>query len=95
VPFSSREDLSGVDPVFAWHKEKVMQPSMNDLVVRQVSALVSTTADAVCTSGENVPSMEAQFYESLAMHCAEKQRLAAAALANGALARTQEGVIYW
>jgi hypothetical protein len=51
-----------------------MQPSMNDLVVRQVSALVSTTADAVCTSGENVPSMEAQFYESLAMHCAEKQR---------------------
>jgi hypothetical protein len=39
--------------------------------------------------------MEAQFYESLAMHCAEKQRLAAAALANGALARTQEGVIYW
>jgi hypothetical protein len=72
-----------------------MQPSMNDLVVRQVSALVSTTADAVCTRGENVPSMEAQFYESLAIHCAEKQRLAAAALANGALARTQEGVIYW
>jgi hypothetical protein len=26
-----------------------MQPSMNDLVVRQISALVSTTADAVST----------------------------------------------
>jgi hypothetical protein len=49
----------------------------------------------VCTSGENVPSMEAQFYESLAIHCAEKQRLAAAALANGPLARAQKGVIYW
>ena len=41
-----------------------MEPSMHDLLVRQVSALVSTTADAVCTKGENVPSMEAQFYEA-------------------------------
>ena len=71
-----------------------MEPSMHDLIVRQVSALVSTTADAVCTTGENVPSMEAQIYEVLATHCAEKQRLAAA-FANGAAARAKNGLIYW
>ena len=72
-----------------------MEPSMNDQLVREVSALVSTTAHAACTKGENVPSMEAQFYEVLAIHCAEKQRLAAAAFANGAAARAQKGLIYW
>lgn len=72
-----------------------MQTSMNDLLVRQVNALVSTTADAVCTTGENVPAMEARFYEVLAIHCTEKQRLAAAAHADGAAARAQKGLIYW
>ena len=71
-----------------------MEPSMNDLLVREVSALVSTTADAVCTKGENVPSMEAQLYEVLAIHCAEKQRLAAAFARRGA-GKTQRGLIYW
>jgi hypothetical protein len=45
--------------------------------------------------GENVPSMEAQFYEILAIHCAEKHRLAAAAFANSVAARAQKGLIYW
>lgn len=72
-----------------------MEPSMDDLLVRQVSALVTTTADAVCTRGENVPSMEARFYEVLAIYCAEKQRLAAAAFAIGAAARVKSGLIYW
>jgi hypothetical protein len=39
--------------------------------------------------------MEAQFYEVLAIHCAGKQRLAAAAFANGAAARAKKGLIYW
>jgi hypothetical protein len=72
-----------------------MEPSMGDLLVRQVSALVSTTADAMCTRDENVPCMEAQFYETLAIYCAEKQRLAAAAFADGAAARARKGLIYW
>jgi hypothetical protein len=72
-----------------------MQPSMDNLLVRQVSALVSTTAEAVCTKGENVPFVEAKFYEVLAAHCAEKQRLAAVAFAKGGTARAQKGLIYW
>jgi hypothetical protein len=72
-----------------------MEPSIGDLLVRQVNVLVSTTADAVCARKEDVLSMEAQFYEVLAMHCAEKQRLAAAACANVAAASVKKGLIYW
>jgi hypothetical protein len=72
-----------------------MTPSMDDLLVRQVSALVSETADAVCANGENIPSMEAQFYRALAIHCAEKQGLAAAAFASGVASSARKGVIYW
>jgi len=71
-----------------------MEPSMHDLLVRQVSALVSTTADAVCTTGKMFHPWRAQIYEVLATHCAEKQRLAAA-FANGAAARAKNGLIYW
>jgi hypothetical protein len=72
-----------------------MAHSMDILLVRQVSALVRETADAVCTNGENIPSTEAHFYEVLGRHCAEKQRLAAAAFASAAAARSQKGLIYW
>ena len=72
-----------------------MAPSMDDLLVRQVSALVSETADAVCANGENVPSMEAQFYRALAIHCAEKQRIAAAVIASGVASGARRGLIYW
>jgi hypothetical protein len=72
-----------------------MAHSMDDLLVRQVNALVSETADAVCTDIEKIPSMEAHFYGVLARYCAEKQRLAAAAFASGAAARIQKGLVYW
>ena len=78
-----------------------MAHSIDDLLVRQVSALVSETADAVCINMEQIPSMEAHFYDVLALHCAGRQRLAAARFAigagfgSGAAARTQKGLVYW
>ena len=72
-----------------------MGHSMDDLLMRQVNALVSETADAVCTDTEKIPSMEAHFYGVLARYCAEKQRLAAAAFASGPAARIQKGLVYW
>jgi hypothetical protein len=71
-----------------------MQPSTDDLLIRQVSALVSATADAVSTSREHAPFIEARFYETLAAYCAEKQRLAAAFSRNGAT-KTRTGLVYW
>ena len=68
---------------------------MDDLLMRQVTAVVSETADAVCTDTEKIPSMEAHFYGVLARYCAEKQRLAAAAFASGPAARVQKGLVYW
>jgi hypothetical protein len=38
--------------------------------------------------------MEARLYESLAAHCAEKQRVAAAFARSGAV-KTRRGLIYW
>ena len=67
-----------------------MGHSMDDLLVRQVNALVSETADAACTDTEKIPSMEAHFYGVLARYCAEKHRLAAAAFASGPAARIQK-----
>jgi hypothetical protein len=72
-----------------------MAHSMDDLLVRQVNALVSETANAVCTDIEKIPSMEVHFYGVLARYCAEKQRLAAAAFASGAVVRVQKGLVYW
>ena len=72
-----------------------MAHSTDDLLVRQVSALVSETADAVCIDMEQIPSMEAHFYHVLALHCAGKQRLADAGFASVATARTQTGLVYW
>ena len=54
-----------------------MQPSTDDLLIRQISALISATADASSPSKEYAPFMEARLYETLAAHCAEKQRIAA------------------
>jgi hypothetical protein len=71
-----------------------MQPSTDDLLIRQISALISATADAASTSSEHTPFMEARLYESLAAHCAEKQRLAAAFARSGA-GKTRRGLIYW
>ena len=71
-----------------------MQPSTDELLVRQISALVSATADAVSTSREHVPFIEARLYETLAAYCAEKQELAAA-FARGGVARTRTGLVYW
>ena len=71
-----------------------MTHSIDDLLVRQVSALVSETADAVCRDMEQIPSMESHFYDVLALHCAEKQRLASAFARSGA-GKTRQGLIYW
>jgi hypothetical protein len=38
--------------------------------------------------------MEARLYETLAAHCAEKQRLAAA-FARSGVGNTRRGLIYW
>ena len=68
-----------------------MQPSTDDLLIRQISALISATADAASTSREHAPFMEARLYETLAAHCAEKQRLAAAFARSGA-GKTHTGI---
>ena len=51
-----------------------MERSMDDLLGRQVSALVSTTTDAVCTKGENVPVHGGAVLRNPGIHCAERQR---------------------
>jgi hypothetical protein len=71
-----------------------MQPSTDHLLIRQISALISATADAASPSKEYAPFMEARLYEMLAAHCAEKQRLAAAFARSGA-GTTRRGLIYW
>ena len=71
-----------------------MQPSTDDLLIRQISALISATAEAASTSRDHAPFIEARLYESLAAHCAEKQRFAAA-LARSGGGRTSRGLIYW
>jgi len=70
-----------------------MQPSTDDLLIRQISALISATADASSLSKEYVPFMEARLYEALAAHCAEKQRIAI--FAKSGFATTPRGLIYW
>jgi len=71
-----------------------MQPSTDDLLIRQISALVSATADAASTSREHAPFIEARLYEALAAHCAEKQKTAAM-LARSGIGTTRTGLIYW
>ena len=71
-----------------------MQPSTDDLLIRQISALISATADAASTGSEHTYFMEARLYETLAAHCAEKQRVAAAFVGSGA-GKTRRGLIYW
>ena len=71
-----------------------MQPSTDDLLIRQISALISATADAASPSKEYAPFMEARLYETLAAHCAEKQRLASMYAGSGA-GKTPRGLIYW
>jgi hypothetical protein len=71
-----------------------MQPSTDDLLIRQISALISATADAASGSRENAPFVEARLYEALAAHCAEKQRFAAT-FARSGFGTTRRGLIYW
>ena len=71
-----------------------MQPSTDDLLIRQISALISATADASSPSKEYAPFVEARLYETLAAHCAEKQRIAAI-FAKSGFATTPRGLIYW
>ena len=71
-----------------------MQPSTDDLLIRQISALISATADAVSDGSEHAPLIEARLYQSLAAHCAEKQTIAAMLMKNG-VGATQTGLVYW
>lgn len=71
-----------------------MQPSTDDLLIRQISALISATADAASTSREHAPFIEARLYQSLAAHCAEKQKVAAI-FARSGFGTTRTGLIYW
>jgi hypothetical protein len=71
-----------------------MQPSTDDLLIRQISALISATADAVSTSQEPAPLVEARLYQALAAHCVEKQKIAAMLARNG-VGMTQTGLVYW
>jgi hypothetical protein len=71
-----------------------MQPSTDDLLIRQISALISATADASSPSKEYAPFMEARLYETLAAHCAEKQKIAAIFTKSGFATRPR-GLIYW
>ena len=71
-----------------------MQPSTDELLIRQISALVSATADAATASREHVAFVEARLYGTLAAYCAERQKLAAA-FARGGIAKTRTGLVYW
>ena len=71
-----------------------MQPSTDDLLIRQISALISATANAASTNGEHALFIEARLYQSLAAHCAEKQKVAAM-LARSGVGTTRTGLIYW
>ena len=64
------EPKSGISWSGPRSKEKVMQPSTDDLLIRQISALISATAEAASPSREYAPFMEARLYETLAAHCA-------------------------
>ncbi|WP_291845375.1 hypothetical protein [Bradyrhizobium sp.] len=70
-----------------------MQLSTDDLLIRQISALITATAEAASTSRDHAPFIETRLYEALAAHCAEKQRLAK--FAGSYVGRTQRGLIYW
>ena len=72
-----------------------MQPSTDDLLIRQISALISATADAALAGSEYAPFMEARLYETLAAHCAEKQRIAATSAKARICRRRRRGLIYW
>ena len=53
------------------------------------------TASGTCGYGEEyAPFMEARLYETLAAHCAEKQRTAAI-FARSGFVTTPRGLIYW
>lgn len=78
-----------------------MQASIEDLLIRQISALIAATADATSPSKEYAPLMEAKLYNTLAAHCAERQRLATVSAKNASLSWTsmsgppQDGLVYW
>ena len=71
-----------------------MQQSTDDLLIRQISALISATADAASPSKEYAPLVEARLYETLAAHCAERQRIAAI-LSRSGFGTAKGGLIYW
>ena len=71
-----------------------MQPSTEDLLICQISALVSATAAATSDGGEPIALVEARLYQALAAHCAEKQKHAAM-LAKGGVGATTTGLVYW
>ena len=62
--------------------------SIEEVLVRQVIALVETTADLICrVSGENILDVQAQLLETLEINCATKKKLCEA-LGKGALKAT-------
>ena len=71
-----------------------MQLSRDDGLIREISAWISATAEQRRPNKEYAPFMEAKLYETLAAHCAERQRIAAI-FARSGFATTQRGLIYW
>ena len=71
-----------------------MQSSTDDLLMRQISALISATAAATSTGREPAALIESRLYQTLAAHCAEKQKLAAM-FAKSGVGTTRTGLIYW
>ena len=73
-----------------------MRNPMDDLLVPQVTALVSEIAEAAARSGgENALAIEAHFNEILAKHFAEKQTLASVTFEAVGAARRRGGLVYW
>jgi len=57
-------------------KKNSKQISIEEVLVRQVIALVETTADLICRdSGENILDVQAQLFETLKVNCATKKKL--------------------
>ena len=69
-------------------KKNSKQISIEEVLVRQVIALVETTADLICrVSGENILDVQAQLLETLEVNCATKKK-SCEALGKGALKAT-------
>ena len=54
---------------------KANEISIDEALVRNVTALVETTADLICADGEDVLDVQAKLFALLEKKCAEKKKM--------------------